>query len=126
MVIGIGTDLVEIARIENFWQNHQAKFAEKLLSEQELVEFAKVKFKVKFLAKRWVAKEAIAKALGTGISQGITFSQMHIAHDEHGKPLVELAGAAKERANWLAINDWQLSISDEKHYAVAYVIAQKI
>ena len=74
-----------------------------------------------FLAKRFAAKEAIAKALGTGIGRGISFQYMVISNNAEGTPLVELQESAAERLKKLGGSKVLLSLSDEKNYALAYV-----
>ena len=124
MIVGIGTDIIEVARIAKLYQLQGERFAKRILSESELEELAQKRFPEAFLAKRWALKEAVAKALGTGIAQGVTFQQMCIAHHPSGQPYLVLNGAAKERADAINADDWHISVSDEKHYSVAYVIAQ--
>lgn len=124
MIVGIGTDIIEIQRIAQLYQKQGERFAKRILSASELQEFAAVQFPEPFLAKRWALKEAVAKALGTGIAQGVTFEQMTIAHHASGQPYLQLSGAAKQRAEQIGADDWHISVSDEKHYSVAYVLAQ--
>lgn len=126
MIVGVGTDLVEIARIEQVLSKTDFAFIKRVLTEAERGEFEQLNFPERFVAKRWAAKEAIAKALGTGIAQGVSFQDLHIDHDSYGKPLVRLTGRALEISNELCINNWSLSISDEKHYAVAFAIAESV
>jgi holo-[acyl-carrier protein] synthase len=123
MIKGVGTDIVEIARIEALWKKQGARFAERLLSSTELVQLSDHTMPARFLAKRWAAKEAISKALGTGIAQGVGFADMTIAHSALGQPKITLTGGALARAQALTITEWHLSISDEKHYAIAFVVA---
>jgi holo-[acyl-carrier protein] synthase len=121
--IGIGTDIVDIQRIEALWLRQGERFAKRLLAESEWQDYRNHAQPHRMLAKRWAAKEAISKALGTGISQGVCFQDMVITHNALGQPGVQLSGAAKVRASNMNITDWKLSISDEKHYAVAFVMA---
>lgn len=125
MIVGIGTDLVEIARISALISKRKEAFVKRILSEQERKHFEQHAQPEKFLAKRWAAKEAISKALGTGFTQGVCFTDMIIGHTEQGQPLVELAGKTADVAQQLGINYWSISLSDEVHYAVAFVIAEK-
>jgi len=125
MVVGIGTDLVEIARIEVLYQKHPSAFARRVLSSQELVDFSGHAQPVHFLAKRWAAKEAISKALGTGFRQGFSFMDMTISHSPLGQPLIQLSGETAIIAHNQGIHHWSISLSDEKHYALAFVIAEK-
>lgn len=124
MIIGIGTDIVEIARIESLFDKRQQSFAKRILSISELKGFASKQYPQKFLAKRWAAKEAIAKALGTGFSKGVCFTDMTIEHTKDGQPMIKLSGKTKVLADSKHIKNWSISISDEKHYAIAFAIAE--
>lgn len=124
MIVGIGTDIVETSRILNLLDKHSENFAKRILSSKELTEYAQEVVKEKFLAKRWAAKEALSKALGTGFTQGVSFADITIKHNDVGKPLIVLTGKTKQVAAELGIIKWSISISDEKHYALAFVIAE--
>ena len=125
MIVGTGLDIVEINRIQLMHDRHPVKFAERILSESEMREYHESNYPVRFLAKRFAAKEAVAKALGTGFSAGIEMKMISVGHDGSGRPLVELALAAKARAEQLGVVASWLSISDEKHYATAFVVMEK-
>ncbi|MBN2646729.1 MAG: holo-ACP synthase [Thiotrichales bacterium] len=124
MLVGIGTDLVETSRIEALYARQGERFARRLLAASEWEDFVAHRFPVRFLAKRWALKEAVAKALGTGIAQGVSFEQMAIHHHPSGQPYLQLSGSAAQRAELLGATDWQISVSDERHYCVAFVVAQ--
>lgn len=125
MIIGTGIDLVEIARIEQIWQKFGQTFAKRLLHASELAELpTDVKQQGRWLAKRWAAKEASAKALGTGFRSGITMTQFAVSHDTLGKPLLIVTEQAQQQAQQQGINRWHLSISDEKTQVIAMVIAE--
>lgn len=121
---GIGTDIVNIERVERSYERHGDKFAERILAESELESYYQTKHKVKFLAKRFAAKEAISKALGTGMREGIDFKQLIVRKGDLGKPIVELTGKAQLWAEQHNISTVHLSISDEKDHAVAFAIAE--
>ena len=125
MIAGTGLDIVEINRIQVIFDQHGVKFAERILSDSELQEYRESNYPVRFLAKRFAAKEAVAKALGTGFSSGIAMKMIAVGHDESGRPLIELSQAAKNRADELGVVASWLSISDEKHYATAFVVLEK-
>lgn len=125
MIIGIGTDLVEVRRIQQSLDKFGERFAQKILANEELPQFAAAKFPVSFLAKRFAAKEAVAKALGTGMRAGVHFSNIAVVHDAAGKPGVKLSAAAQQRAVQLGIKHWHLSITDERQFALAFVVAEK-
>ncbi|AOE50393.1 holo-ACP synthase [Kangiella sediminilitoris] len=123
-IFGVGTDIVSLARIERSFQRHGDKFAERILSDIELNEYQQKKNKQAYLAKRFAAKEAISKALGTGMRKGIHFQQLVIVSSELGKPEVQLYGAAKDWASKQHINTIHLTISDERDFAVAFAVAE--
>jgi holo-[acyl-carrier protein] synthase len=126
MIFGIGTDMVEYARIDNLFTRYGARFAERILSAKELVEFSTTKSSARFLAKRFAAKEAMAKAVGTGLRYPVTLSRISITHDELGKPAFEFEAIL---SNYLAeknINRHHLSISDEQSMIVAFVVLESI
>ncbi|PFG55319.1 holo-[acyl-carrier protein] synthase [Vibrio sp. ES.051] len=123
-IIGLGTDIAEIERIEKALNRSGESFALRILSEGELNKFAQQKQKGRYLAKRFAVKEAASKALGTGIAKGITFHDFTISNDDFGKPVLSLSGVAKQMADSLGVNHIHLSISDERHYAVATVILE--
>lgn len=124
MIVGIGTDIMEIVRMQDALQQHGEAWARRLLTDAELAEYATRGNKAAYLAKRFAAKEAAAKALGTGFAEGITWKQMHVLSDERGAPVITFTGKAQERAGLLGVTRIHLSISDEKHYAVAFVILE--
>lgn len=124
MIYGIGTDIVAVTRLRGMWERHGDKALEKLLAPQEMTEFAKAADKGRFLAKRFAAKEAFSKALGTGVRPPATLPAIVVIHDDLGKPVLDFApklGALLREKNLKA----HLSISDEADYAVAYVILEQ-
>ncbi len=123
-ICGLGTDIAEIERVEKALARTGEPFARRILTEFEFARFSETKQQAKFLAKRFAAKEAASKALGTGIAQGISFQDFNVSNDELGKPLMSLSGKALERAELLGAKHVHLSISDERHYAVATVILE--
>ncbi|MBD3821214.1 MAG: holo-ACP synthase [Thiotrichales bacterium] len=124
MIIGIGTDIVEIERISSLLDKRGESFARRILSKIEMKEFADQMHPAVYLSKRWAAKEAIAKALGTGFTQGVCFSEMTVGHTDLGQPQVHLHGKTLALSESRHITDWSISISDEKHYAIAFVVAE--
>jgi holo-[acyl-carrier protein] synthase len=122
MAIAIGTDIVEIARIGESVSRQGIKFAQRILSQAELEVYQAKGESVSFLAKRFAAKEAIAKALGTGIGHGVSFQDMVISNNQKGAPEVSLYRGAAEILRSLGASKVLLSISDEKDYALAYAM----
>lgn len=123
MIFGIGTDIVAIKRLQAFWERHGEKARERLLAPLEYAAFDTASDKGRFLAKRFAAKEAFSKALGTGVRAPATLNAIAVVHDERGKPSFEFCG---ELGNLVKIRKLtaQLSISDEAEYAVAFVILE--
>ena len=89
MIYGIGTDVVEVKRIKEALHKHGIALAKKILTSQELVTFKQTKSKENFLAKRFAAKEAFAKALGTGMRTPVSFKSIEVIHDSLGKPKIK-------------------------------------
>ena len=122
MIIGVGTDIVEVDRIRKAFSRRPEKFRRKILAAEE-IEITPVSREIEYLAKRFAAKEAISKVLGTGMQFGVSFGDILILTDlETGQPLVELKGHAKQQASLKGINRILISISDEKDYAMAFAI----
>ena len=123
-ILGLGTDIVEISRLEQIYERSGESLAKRVLTVNEWNDYQQSICPIRFLAKRFAAKEAASKALGTGIAKGVSFQHFEISHDEWGKPLLLLSGHAKHIADCLKITRCLLTISDEKHYAVATVLLE--
>ncbi|NOI81946.1 holo-ACP synthase [Vibrio tubiashii] len=123
-IVGLGTDIAEIERVEKALGRSGEPFAKRILTQAELEKFSTLKQQGRFLAKRFSAKEAASKALGTGIALGVSFHDFEITNDELGKPVLNLTGKALEIAKQKQVEHIHLSISDERHYAVATVILE--
>ncbi|MGF1753216.1 holo-ACP synthase [Vibrio makurazakiensis] len=123
-VVGLGTDIAEIERVEKALSRSGDAFAERILSESEYQVFQQLKQKGRYLAKRFAAKEAASKALGTGIALGVTFHDFVINNDDKGKPILTLHNKASQIAADLDVRSIHLTISDERHYAVATVLLE--
>ena len=121
MIYGIGTDIVRIQRIDKNLQRYGDRFASRILSDDEFKGFQASARKAHFLAKRFAAKEAAAKALGTGFRDGLNLKDISVIHDELGKPILEFSPKGREHLRTRGISGTHLSISDEQDYAVAFV-----
>ena len=120
-IIGLGTDIVEIERIADVLSKHGETFRKRLLTEAENA-LADKRDAVTFCAGRWAAKEACAKALGSGIGEQCSFNDIEILNTPSGQPVITLKGAGLARFEKLGGKTIHLSISHERHYAVATVI----
>ena len=124
MIVGVGTDIVDVERIAKVYQRQGQAFVKRALSNSEQLELQQQHYPERFLAKRWALKEAVSKALGTGMAQGVCFKEMTIGHKPSGQPILLLEGATQQKADELGITDWAISVSDEKHHTVAFVVAE--
>ena len=122
-IYGIGTDIVDISRIKIVF-NKNKNFKKKIFSINEIKIIENKPIKMESYAKRFAAKEAFSKAIGTGISNGISFNEISIKNNSKGKPYIELLGKTKLIVNRILKKKYKifLSISDEKKYAVAMVV----
>ena len=125
MIYGIGTDLVEPARIARLLEKYGERFAKRLLTDEEWPEYLGSGQPAMFLAKRFAAKEALAKAFGTGMRYPVSLSHIGITHDHLGKPYFMFHPALSELARNEGITRHHLSISDELNLACAFVILEK-
>lgn len=122
MALAIGTDIVEIARIADVRSRQGLKFAQRILCASELEQYCAKSNSNAFLAKRFAAKEAIAKALGTGIGRGVSFQDIEVSNNSNGAPQVKLTGGAEKALAEMGATKVLVSLSDEKNYAIAYAL----
>jgi len=124
VIVGIGVDIAETARVEKLVTKYGQRFARRILTADELLEFDRRKHSSSYLATRFAAKEAVAKALGTGIGGQFGFHSVQIENDAQGKPLLRFMDSAVDLIAGLNINSAMISLSDEKHYVVAMVVLE--
>ncbi|MDR2874345.1 MAG: holo-ACP synthase [Methylobacillus sp.] len=124
MIYGIGTDIVEVSRISGSLAHFGSAFAKRILTDDEYREFELSKVKARFLAKRFAAKEAFGKALGTGLRAPVAMQNIGIGHNDLGKPIIVLAPELQAWVQQRGIKHMHLSISDEKALAVAFVVLE--
>jgi len=124
VIVGIGVDIAETARVEKLSTKFGERFARRILTADELLEFDRRKHSSSYLATRFAAKEAVAKALGTGIGEQLGFHSIQIDNDEKGKPLLRFMGTAVDLIAGRNIKNAMISLSDEKHYVVAMVVLE--
>ncbi len=125
MIFGIGTDIVDVKRIKKM--KSIDSFAKKILGDNEYLKFSKLSEskKIFFIAKQFAGKEAFAKAIGTGISGDINFKTIEILRNDEGKPMFKFADKTQLLIHNLGIAHSHVSLSDEKEYALAFVILEK-
>jgi len=123
-VVGIGTDMVAVERIARMQDAHGERLAVRLLAPAELAEYQDTESKAAFLARRFAAKEAAAKALGCGIGGRAGFHDLVVTHTPAGAPLLKLSGVARKTAAALEVTATHLSITDEQDHAMAFVVLE--
>jgi len=121
-MIGIGTDLVHIPRMQVLLDKHGDKIATRILSDTEFSQFQQSNKPAAFLAKRFAAKEATAKALGTGFRDGLSLRHIEVNNDSKGKPSLQFYHRGLALLEELNIGQTMISLSDEGDYAIAYVV----
>ena len=124
MILGIGTDIASLERIEKGLARFGGRFEERILSGRELASVPSGTRRASFLAGRWAAKEACAKALGTGFAGGIGPTEIAIVNDALGAPRLVLEGAALARLRRLGCTRTHVSISHDAGSAVAFVVLE--
>jgi holo-[acyl-carrier protein] synthase len=121
-VIAVGTDILKVERIDDVVGRLGDRFVQRILTGQEQDEYRASKQANRLLAKRFAAKEAIAKALGTGIGRGVSWQDIQIEHDANGAPQVRLSGGAAAAAAARGGSRIELSLADEIEYVVAFAV----
>ncbi len=124
MIVGIGVDIAETERFEKIWARFDRRIAQRILTYNELIEFQRRNKPASYLATRFAAKEAAAKALGTGFSCGVGYKSIEINNDKNGKPLLKFLDTALQIADQKQVENVFVSLSDEKRYVVALVILE--
>ena len=125
MVLGVGTDLIETKRIEESIDRYGERFLERVFTVGEIAYcMRKKKNAAESFAARFVAKEAGAKALGTGISRGITWRELEVRREASGKPTLHLSGRAAELAKAIGVRRVQLSLTHSRELAMAVVVVE--
>lgn len=124
MIYGVGTDVVEIHRIEAALKRHGERFARRILCASELERFQRHRLPANYLAKRFAAKEAFSKALGTGIKSPANWHGVWVRNLASGKPVLEFTDALAKFLRAKGVTSAHVSLSDEKGVAFATVILE--
>ena len=126
-IIGNGVDIIKNSRIKKLIKN--PKFVSRIFSKDEINQSRKIKNKTNFFAKRFAAKEAFVKSIGVGFRKGINFNDIYVKNNKLGKPILSFNNNVKKiliqkfRSNRFCV---YVSLSDEKHYSIAYVIINRL
>ena len=125
MIFGIGTDVVQLSRIEATWARHGEHFVRRLLMPEEERAFRAYKRPARFLAMRFAAKEAIVKALGTGFAHGIWIRDVGIAPNAWGRPEVIWSERGRRRRDELGAGEGHVTLTDEAGLVVAVAVLMR-
>ena len=124
MILGVGTDIVSFTRIQAVHERFGKHFARRLLSDSEMIEYSRHTYPARMLLKRFAAKEALAKAAGHGLRYPLTLRRISVVHDAIGKPCFLFEAELADFLRKMGVVRHHLSISDERDYAVAYVVLE--
>jgi holo-[acyl-carrier protein] synthase len=123
MIVGLGTDIIEVVRIGEMIERHGELFLQRVFTEQEIRYCQARKHAMQHYAGRWAAKEAVMKTLGTGFSKGVGWRDIEVASRRSGQPYIELSGGALETARNNGIDEVLITISHCRAYATATAVA---
>jgi len=124
MIIGIGTDLCEIARVQRALDRHGERFARKILVDSEFDRFRRHRKPAAYLAKRFAAKEAFAKAMGTGIHFPVNWHNVSVENGRSGRPMLQFSAPLEAMLHTRGVTAAHLSLSDEVGMACAFVVLE--
>jgi holo-[acyl-carrier protein] synthase len=125
MIFGVGTDVVELARISATWERFGEHFVNRILMPEELLLFRKSRQPVRFLAMRFAGKEATVKAMGTGFAHGVWVRDVGITNDRWGRPLVVFSERGRGVCRQLGIGAGHVSLTDDAGLVIAFAVVEK-
>jgi holo-[acyl-carrier protein] synthase len=124
MILGTGTDLIEISRVAASIERYGERFLMRVYTESEIAYCQRKKNAAESFAARFAAKEAGAKALGTGIAKGVAWNEIEVGHMPGGRPTLRFYGRAAERASQMGVKSSHLSLSHSRDLAIAVVVLE--
>jgi holo-[acyl-carrier protein] synthase len=125
VIFGVGTDIVELARIQQTYERFGMHFVDRLLMDEERALFERSKWPVRFLAMRFAAKEATVKAMGTGFAHGMWIRDVGIVNSAWGRPLVIWSARGKGVCQELGIGAGHVSLSDDAGLVLAFAVVER-
>jgi holo-[acyl-carrier protein] synthase len=125
MIYGVGTDIVELSRVQETYDRFGQHFVDRLLMDEERELFERTKWPVRFLAMRFAAKEATVKAMGTGFAHGVWIRDVGIVNNDWGRPEVIWSPRGRARCDELGIGEGHVSLSDDAGLVLAFAVVMK-
>ncbi len=125
MIFGVGTDIVELARVNATWERFGERFVDRLLMPEELALFRRSRQPVRFLAMRFAGKEATVKAMGTGFAHGVWIRDVGITNDARGRPLVTFSERGRRVCEQLGIGAGHVSLTDDAGLVIAFAVVER-
>lgn len=126
MIFGVGTDIVEMSRMQQTWDRFGDLFARRILMDEELVLFEKSKWPVRFLAMRFAGKEATVKAMGTGFANGVWLRDVGITSNQYGRPLIIWSERGQCACERLGIGSGHVSLTDDAGLVMAFAVVEAV
>lgn len=124
MIFGIGTDIVEMSRMESTWDRFGEHFANRILMDEEMKLFRQTKQPARFLAMRFAGKEAAVKAMGTGFAHGIWMRDVGVTRNEWGRPLIIWSERGRKVCDQLGIGKGHVSLTDDAGLVLAFAVVE--
>ena len=126
MIYGIGTDIVELSRMQRTWERFGETFAKRILMDEEMQLFQQAKSPVRFLAMRFAGKEAAVKAMGTGFAHGVWVRDVGITNNEWGRPLIIWSERGRRVCESLGIGTGHVSLTDDAGLVMAFAVVETV
>ena len=124
MIFGIGTDIVEMSRMQSTWERFGEHFARRILMDEEMELFKRTKQPARFLAMRFAGKEATVKAMGTGFAHGVWLRDVGITNNEWGRPLIIWSERGQKMCDQLGIGKGHVSLTDDAGLVLAFAVVE--
>ena len=125
MIFGIGTDIVELSRVQGIFERYGTHFAERILMDEELELFQRAKDPVRFLAMRFAGKEATVKAMGTGFAHGVWLRDVGVLNNDWGRPVIVWSERGSRVCARLGIGSGHLSLTDDAGLVLAFAVVER-
>jgi len=124
LIFGIGTDIVEMSRMQSTWERFGEHFARRILMDEEMELFKRTKQPARFLAMRFAGKEATVKAMGTGFAHGVWLRDVGITSNEWGRPLIIWSERGQKMCDQLGIGKGHVSLTDDAGLVLAFAVVE--